>query len=88
MHAPWPTRITGMDVRRLDRSTFCILAATPTRFYEFNGGPSFEALFGTLGANPPFQEMPGPPDRCGELQLFTARGALRLVSLPRALPCH
>jgi vacuolar protein sorting-associated protein 18 len=66
-------KICGMDVQQLGDKRMCILASTPTRLYEFSGGPNFEALFGQLGANPSFQELPGSPNMHSELHLFTAR---------------
>ena len=66
-------KICGMDVQQLGDKRMCILASTPTRLYEFSGGPTFEQLFGQLGANPSFQELPGSPNMHSELHLFTAR---------------
>jgi hypothetical protein len=59
--------ICGLDVQKLSDKNFFILACTSTRFYEFHGGPSFEALFGTLGSNPAFVELPGSPSMHSEL---------------------
>jgi hypothetical protein len=66
-------KICGIDVQPLGDKRMCILASTPTRLYEFSGGPNFEALFGQLGANPSFQELPGSPSMHSELHLFNAR---------------
>jgi hypothetical protein len=66
-------KICGIDVQQLGDKRMYILASTPTRLYEFSGGPTFEALFGQLGANPSFQELPGSPSMHSELHLFTAR---------------
>jgi len=40
---------------------YFVMAATPTRHYQFVGGPTFEMLFKTppYNSNPPFKEMPG-----------------------------
>jgi len=66
-------KICGIDVQKLPDKRLFILASTPTRLYEFAGGPNFEALFGQLGANPSFQELPGSPNMHSELHVFTAR---------------
>lgn len=66
-------KICGIDVQQLGDKRMYILASTPTRLYEFSGGPTFEALFGQLGANPSFQELPGSPNMHSELHVFTAR---------------
>lgn len=35
------------------------MAATPTRYYEFIGGPTYDALFAQYTAAPNFVELPG-----------------------------
>jgi len=38
---------------------FFVMAATPTRHYQFIGGPSFEAMFQRYASTPAFVELPG-----------------------------
>jgi hypothetical protein len=49
---------------------YFVMAATPTRHYQFIGGPTFEQLFAKYSSNPAFVELPGsyylaafPPNR-------------------------
>jgi len=54
----------GLHVEKFpqDESKLFVMAATPTRHYQFIGGPSFEALFAKYTANPlpsRFVELPG-----------------------------
>eukprot|EP01112_Ceratiomyxa_fruticulosa_P020451 TRINITY_DN6960_c0_g1_i1.p1 TRINITY_DN6960_c0_g1~~TRINITY_DN6960_c0_g1_i1.p1 ORF type:complete len:978 (+),score=224.54 TRINITY_DN6960_c0_g1_i1:223-3156(+) len=56
--------ITGLRVERFPPSPseptkYFVIATTPTRIYQFIGGPNFESLFSNYEVNPGFQELPG-----------------------------
>ncbi|KAL6061226.1 tethering complex subunit [Balamuthia mandrillaris] len=38
---------------------YFVMATTPTRIYQFIGGPTFEAVFSNYEHNPGFEELPG-----------------------------
>eukprot|EP00960_Hanusia_phi_P078119 768783-Hanusia_phi.AAC.2 len=48
---------------------YFVMAATPTRYYEFIGGPTFDALFAQYTTAPAFIELPGDLDY-SELHFF------------------
>ena len=49
---------------------FFIMATTPTRIFQFIGGPTFEQLFLNYEGNPGFHELPGTMQR-SELVFFS-----------------
>jgi len=53
--------VTGLHYQRFpsDVNKFVVFATTPTRIYQFIGGPSFEAVFPSNDVNPGFHELPG-----------------------------
>jgi hypothetical protein len=75
--------ITGLRVERFPPSgrgetKFMVMATTPTRIYQFIGGPTYEALFAAYATSPSFQEVPGNTPR-SELHFFSEFGG----GLPR-----
>jgi hypothetical protein len=67
--------ITGLRFERFavqsqEPTKFFIMATTPTRIYQFIGGPTFEAVFATIDVNPGFQELPGIIPN-SQLELFS-----------------
>ncbi len=75
--------ITGLRVERFPPTgrgdvKFMVMATTPTRIYQFIGGPSYEALFTSYATSPSFQEVPGNTAR-SELHFFSEFGG----GLPR-----
>mmetsp|Transcript_59942 Transcript_59942/g.141174 ORF Transcript_59942/g.141174 Transcript_59942/m.141174 type:complete len:974 (+) Transcript_59942:154-3075(+) len=48
---------------------YFVMAATPTRYYEFIGGPTYDALFAQYSSAPAFIELPGDLDY-SELHFF------------------
>lgn len=46
------------------------MATTPTRIFQFIGGPTFEQLFANYEGNPGFHELPGSMHR-SELVFFS-----------------
>lgn len=52
---------SGKNVVEGTRKYF-VMAATPTRYYEFIGGPTFDDLFAQYSAAPNFVELPGDLD--------------------------
>jgi len=67
--------ITGLRYDRFitsgsDPTKYYIVATTPTRIYQFIGGPSFEECFQNYETNPSFTELPGDITR-SELQFFS-----------------
>jgi hypothetical protein len=75
--------ITGLRVERFPPSArgetkFMVMATTPTRIYQFIGGPNYEALFAAYATSPSFQEVPGNTPR-SELHFFSEFGG----GLPR-----
>jgi hypothetical protein len=46
------------------------MATTPTRIFQFIGGPTFEQLFANYEGNPGFHELPGTMQR-SELVFFS-----------------
>uniref|UniRef100_A0A7S3Z7D3 Pep3/Vps18 beta-propeller domain-containing protein n=1 Tax=Lotharella globosa TaxID=91324 RepID=A0A7S3Z7D3_9EUKA len=58
---PMPICGLQMDVFPTDNTKFFVMAATPTRHYQFIGGPTYEALFSRYvgGRYRGFQELPG-----------------------------
>jgi hypothetical protein len=46
------------------------MATTPTRIYQFIGGPTFESVFASYETNPGFVELPGELNY-SELQFFS-----------------
>eukprot|EP00466_Bigelowiella_natans_P016117 jgi/Bigna1/74836/fgenesh1_pg.31_\ len=63
--AEMPIMGLQMDLFPGESSKFFVMAATPTRHYQFVGGPTFEALFARYvgSRNRGFQELPGNLDR-------------------------
>eukprot|EP00163_Fabomonas_tropica_P023207 TRINITY_DN40509_c0_g1_i1.p1 TRINITY_DN40509_c0_g1~~TRINITY_DN40509_c0_g1_i1.p1 ORF type:complete len:911 (+),score=256.88 TRINITY_DN40509_c0_g1_i1:23-2734(+) len=53
-----------------EQTKFFVMATTPTRYYEFVGGPTFEAVFSNYTVNPGFNELPGELDY-SELHFFS-----------------
>lgn len=75
--------ITGLRVERFPPTgrgdvKFMVMATTPTRIYQFIGGPTYEALFAAYATSPSFQEVPGNTAR-SELHFFSEFGG----GLPR-----
>lgn len=68
--------ITGLRFERFVTSSpseptkFFIMATTPTRIYQFIGGPTFENVFVNYEVNPGFHELPGEFNH-SELQFFS-----------------
>lgn len=67
--------ITGLHFERFphtetDPVKFLIMATTPTRIYQFIGGPTFEAVFASYETNAGFQELPGALNH-SELRFFS-----------------
>ena len=60
-----PQPISGLhmelfpDLAEDEPDRFLIIAATPTRQYQFIGGPTFEQIFARYAAQPAFLELPG-----------------------------
>ena len=53
-----------------DAPKYFVMATTPTRIYQFIGGPTFDQLFSNYETNPGFHELPGELTR-SELQFFS-----------------
>eukprot|EP00002_Diphylleia_rotans_P023649 TRINITY_DN4651_c0_g1_i3.p1 TRINITY_DN4651_c0_g1~~TRINITY_DN4651_c0_g1_i3.p1 ORF type:complete len:921 (+),score=186.87 TRINITY_DN4651_c0_g1_i3:58-2820(+) len=67
-------QVTGLHVEAFpptpsEQRKYLIIATTPTRIYQFVGGPSFEAVFAGY-ENPAFHELPGEFQN-SELHLFS-----------------
>jgi len=59
-----PSPITGLRFEAFptESSKYFVMAATPTRIYQFIGGPNFETLFQRYEQNAGFLELPGDLD--------------------------
>lgn len=70
---PFPQQLGSSGKQEVKK--FFVMAATPTRHYQFVGGPTFEMLFKTppYNLNPPFKEMPGDLSY-SELHFYPAPG--------------
>ncbi len=55
--------VTGLRYEKfagsLQEPKYFIMATTPTRVYQFIGGPTFEGVFAKYETNPGFHELPG-----------------------------
>lgn len=74
--------VAGLCLERFPShaAKFYVLAATPTRIYQFIGGPTLDALFASYAGSPSFQEVPGTTNR-SELLCYSPFGG---SGLPRA----
>ncbi|PRP82641.1 hypothetical protein PROFUN_09752 [Planoprotostelium fungivorum] len=64
--------ITGLRFEAFptENSKYFVMAATPTRVYQFIGGPTFEQLFAKYETNAGFLELPGDLDH-SDLAFFS-----------------
>jgi hypothetical protein len=53
-----------------EATKYFVMASTPTRIYQFIGGPTFEALFANYETNAGFHELPGGITH-SDLQFFS-----------------
>ena len=78
---------SGLHVERFPAARgdtkFVVMATTPTRIYQFIGGPTFEALFASYATSPSFQEVHviHCASNSGSSSLF------RCLATPHALNC-
>eukprot|EP00026_Physarum_polycephalum_P001709 Phypoly_transcript_01711.p1 GENE.Phypoly_transcript_01711~~Phypoly_transcript_01711.p1 ORF type:complete len:601 (+),score=99.91 Phypoly_transcript_01711:237-1805(+) len=80
--------ITGLRVERFpptpaESNKFFIMATTPTRIFQFIGGPTFEQLFANYEGNPGFHELPGTMQR-SELVFFSKFQQIGYQGLPKS----
>ncbi len=71
------TPITGLRLEKFaatdpnnNANKYFIMATTPTRIYQFIGGPTFDAVFANYETNPGFLELPGDLN-FSEMQFFS-----------------
>lgn len=74
------TKFTGLRFERFPPSPteptkYFVMATTPTRLYEFVGGPTFEAMFAASAETHQFKEVYGEFDR-SELVFWSKHGGL------------
>lgn len=80
--------ITGLKLERFpptpsEGNKFFIMATTPTRIFQFIGGPTFEQLFLNYEGNPGFHELPGTLQR-SELVFFSKFQQQGFQGLPKS----